>query len=89
MVPRFVNPHFLPDTTTSISRRQIYIEDDTDAEDYEHALPMDESLIEELHRLIHASLDSEIHFEAHRKKRRKLEPTPDASKPGGPVCMYS
>lgn len=88
MAPRFVNPHFLPDSTVLVTRKQIHIDDDTDTEDDVRMVPMDGDLVKQLHRLIHASLDSEIHPDPHRKKRRKMYVVLDAPEPTSPVCMY-
>ncbi|KAF5382195.1 hypothetical protein D9615_004253 [Tricholomella constricta] len=62
MARRLVNPHFLPDTSAIVSRKEIYTDDDG-------ALDADSTLIDQLHDLIRQSLVSGEQV----RKRRKIQ----------------
>ncbi|GLB40551.1 hypothetical protein LshimejAT787_0804220 [Lyophyllum shimeji] len=67
--PRFVNPHFLPESSTLVSRKDIYCEGDDTEGDEEIHLP-DPELIERLNTLIRKSCEQP---EERSKKRRKTQ----------------
>lgn len=59
MLPRFSNPHFLPQSTETITHAELYADD---AEDVHDSSQVDPKSIEELNRLIKHSI-SKIRYD--------------------------
>lgn len=74
MVPRFVNPHFLLESTTIVSRNDIYAEEDSDDEyETQHSnIELVNGLNKQLHTLWEPTL-SATDSSGRSRKRRKLE----------------
>ncbi|KAG6917521.1 hypothetical protein DXG01_002268 [Tephrocybe rancida] len=74
MPPRFVNPHFLPDSSITVSRREIYAE--TEGTDDEGILKPDPQLVNQLKELIYTVWDPQVDYEPRKSKRRRIQSPP-------------
>lgn len=72
IIPRYSNPHFLPDATQRVSRKDLYAEDgdDRDGESQETV-----EAIERLNEVIRQSLDAPdvLEEDTRKRKRRKID----------------
>ncbi|KAG6833372.1 hypothetical protein H0H87_007989 [Tephrocybe sp. NHM501043] len=69
MPPRFVNPHFLPESSIAVSRRDIYGENDETGE--QEIFSADPQLVKRLNELLEPDLA--LDAETKRSKRRKIQ----------------
>ncbi|KAG6862031.1 hypothetical protein C0995_008219 [Termitomyces sp. Mi166 len=87
MPPRFINPHFLPESSVTISRSDIYAEnEDIDDQKNDDINPL---LVNHLKELIFAVWDfsSDLRQEGRSKKRRKLSSSESTQEGGGIVTL--
>jgi len=82
MIPRFANPHFLPQSTIAVSRDSIFSQKHDEERDSRHTSANSE-LVGVLNTRIHALLDpilpSLSHEDGHRRKRQKIKEESDRS----------
>ncbi|KAG5635969.1 hypothetical protein H0H81_009538 [Sphagnurus paluster] len=72
MARRFVNPHFLPESSVSVSRKDIYAEEN-ESPGREENLQPDPKLFNHLHDLIRKSLETDLPDVLRNRKRRKIQ----------------
>lgn len=92
---RSVNPHFLPSSTTPVSRKDAFLdEDDLDVEKFSGDVQATESLVRQLNQVIQTSLDLNWSLEREqgfdRRKRGKIEAESHCAYVGinDPPCMF-
>lgn len=74
MIPRFVNPHFLPQETKRVSRSEILSSEDAE---FSGIRAEDEEIIGLLKKRIQATWDVDLPVDSIRsRKRRKTTPAP-------------
>lgn len=85
MIPRFSNPHLLPENAERVSRAEIAIDDE---QGHFLSQEVDLEMIEHLNHLLKRALPEPTQeAESKRKKRRKVEINEVAdSRPDKPTC---
>lgn len=79
MIPRFANPHFLPQSTIAVYRDRIFSYENDEERDSRHTSANSE-LVEVLNTRIRDLLDpTPSHADGHRRKRQKIKEESDGS----------